>query len=312
MRYLSKKLAALIITLFIISALAFLAFQIIPGDPATAKLGTEATPLRVEALRAEMGLDRPLPVRYLSWLRDFFFGDMGTSYSYNISVRDMLANKVPVTAALSGLSFLIIIIISIPVGVLSSKNEDGIISRLVTVLNQLMMAVPPFFLGIIFTLLFGAILKIFTPGNFMSYTQDLGGFLIYMIFPALSIALPKSAMTVKLLRSSISDELGRDYVRTAYSRGNTRSSVLYRHVLRNAIIPVITLLTMTLADIVAASVVVEQVFNIPGLGRLLVSSIANRDFPVTQAIALILASLVVVLNFLTDLIYRYVDPRIKL
>jgi len=312
MKYFFKKLTSLIITLFLISILAFLAFQIIPGDPAVSKLGTEATPERLEALREEMGLNRPVVVRYLIWLQEFLTGDMGTSYNYDLSVREMLGNRVPVTAALSLLSFFLIILISIPVGVLSSKNVDGLASRLTAVVNQVIMAVPPFFLGIFFTLIFGFIFQLFTPGIFVAYQESPGQFFVYLLFPALAIAIPKSAMAVKFLRGSISDELNRDYVRTAYSRGNTRTAVLYRHVLRNALIPVVTFLTMTLADIVASGIIIEQVFSIPGIGRLLLSSIGTRDYPIVQAIVVLLAFIVVLLNFITDLLYKYVDPRIKI
>ena len=162
------------------------------------------------------------------------------------------------------------------------------------------------------TLFFGLILHWFTPGGYVSYTQSAGRFLGYLIFPALAIALPKAAMAVKLLRSSVLEEMKLDYVRTAYSRGNRTKSVLYRHVLKNALIPVVTFLGMTLADMVAGSIIIEQVFNIPGLGRILLTSISNRDYPVVQAIIVCIAFLVIFVNFAVDLIYKLVDPRITL
>lgn len=174
------------------------------------------------------------------------------------------------------------------------------------------MAIPPFFSGILITLLFGLILHWFTPGGYVSYTQSVWRFLGYLIFPALAIALPKAAMAVKLLRSSVLSEMKLDYVRTAYSRGNRTKSVLYRHVLKNALIPVVTFLGMALADMVAGSIIIEQVFNIPGLGRILLTSISNRDYPVVQAIIVCIAFLVIFVNFAVDLIYKLVDPRITL
>ena len=311
MKYLLKKIGTLIITLFAVSLLAFLAFQIIPGDAATHILGTEATPERLAALRHEMGLDRPMMVQYFDWLGQFLFGDMGQSYSYSISVREMLAPKLPITLTLTGMAFLMILLISVPVGVWQGKHAGELPEVAVGVLGQIIMAFPPFFLGMIFTLVFGLILHLFTQGQFVNYTESVPGFLQYLFFPALAIALPKIAMTVKLLRSSVILELRKDYVRTARSRGRKFASVLRTHVLRNALIPVVTFLAMTIAVIAAGSIIIEQVFSIPGIGRLLLASILNRDFPVVQAIVVMMAFLVVFINFLVDVLYQFIDPRIR-
>lgn len=312
MKYFIKKLVSLIITLLLISLLAFLAFQIIPGDAAVAKLGTQATPERLEALREEMGLNGPVFLRYIGWLRDFFSGDMGKSYTYDLTVREMLGKRVSVTGTLTLMSFVLIVLISIPVGLFSSRKTEGVFAKTVNLINPVIMAVPPFFIGVILTYVFGLVLKLFTPGGFISFSESPAEYFLYLLFPAISIALPRGAMTIKIFRGNIADEMGQDYVRTAFSRGNTRRSALYYHVLRNTLIPTITFLAITAADIVAGSVVVEQVFGIPGLGRLLVSSISNRDYPVAQAIIVIIAFVVIFLNFLSDLIYQYVDPRVRL
>ena len=174
------------------------------------------------------------------------------------------------------------------------------------------MAIPPFFSGILITLLFGIILRWFTPGGYVSYDVNFGQFVAYLFFPALAIALPKAAMAVKLLRTSVASQVKMDYTRTAYSRGNTTKDVFYRHILKNALIPVITFLGMTLADMVAGSIIIEQVFNVPGLGRILLTSIQNRDYPVVQAIIVCIAFLVIFVNFLVDIAYRAIDPRITL
>lgn len=312
MKFFIKKLLSLVITLFLISLLAFIAFQIIPGDAAVAKLGTQATPERLEALRSEMGLTGPVYLRYINWLKDFFSGDMGRSYTYDLTVREMLEKRVSVSVTLTLMSFALIVLISTPIGLFSSRKTEGIFARTVNIINPVIMAIPPFFAGIIITYFFGLVLKIFTPGGFTDISEGAGSYFLYMLFPAIAIALPKSAMTIKLFRNNIADEMGQDYVRTAFSRGNTRRTVLYYHVLRNTLIPMVTFLAMTFADIVAGSVVVEKVFGVPGLGRLLVSSISNRDYPVAQAIIVIIAFLVIFLNFLSDFIYQYVDPRVRL
>ena len=217
---------------------------------------------------------------------------------------EMLAGKLPITLVLTAISFTIITVISIPLGIILAKFEGTWLDRIFTTLNQTIMSIPPFFIGIVLSYIFSIVLKVFVHGDFVSYTVDPVKFVKYLFFPAISIAIPRIAMTVKLLRSSIIGEMDKDYVRTAFSRGNSRDSVLYRHVLKN--------LAVTIADIVAGSIIIEQVFGIPGLGRLLVSSIFNRDFPVVQAIVVILAILVVTVNTLADIINQYIDPRIKL
>jgi peptide/nickel transport system permease protein len=312
MKYIAKKLIALIITLFIVSLLAFLAFQVIPGDPTTSLLGTSATPQQVAELRSELGLDRPVIERYADWLVNFLRGDMGTSYSYKMAVSSMISVKLPITLILTAMAFVMTVAVSIPLGIYAARKEGGVIDRCITVLDQIVMSVPPFFIGILCCWIFGIILRMFTPGAFVSYTKDLPAFIIYMIFPALSIAVPRIAMTVKMLRSSILEQMGQDYVRTAYSRGNSRKTALQRHVLRNALIPVVTFIAVSVAEMLAGSIIIEQVFTIPGIGRLLLTSISSRDFPVVQAIVVILAFWVVAVNFIADVLYQYIDPRIRL
>lgn len=310
MKRIFNKFLIMLVTLLAVSFLVFLALSIIPGDAATNMLGTQATPEKIEALREEMGLNDPFFVQYFRWLSGCIKGDFGTSYSYHMSVSSLIMDKLPITITLTIFSFMIIFLVSIPLGVFIAKHTGGIIDRILTVINQIVMSIPPFFSGILITLVFGLILGLFTPGGFVSYKTDVAGFIGYLIFPSIAIAIPKISMTVKLLKESILEEYKKEYVRTAYSRGNSTTQVLYKHVLKNAIIPVITFLGMTLADIVAGSIVVEQVFGIPGLGRILLTSISNRDYPVVQAIIIILAVIILVINFIVDIIYHKVDPRI--
>ena len=230
-------------------------------------------------------------------------GDLGVSYSYNVPVKELLHGRIGVTAALSLLAFVMVVLISIPLGLRLAEKAGKTVDRIMTVIGQIMMAIPPFFIGIIFTSVFGLALRLFVAGKFVSISESFWGFWGYLFFPALAIALPKSAMTVKLLRSSILSELDEDYVRTAYSRGHSRKSALRYHVLRNSLMPVITFLAVTLADIVAGSIIIEQVFLIPGIGRLLLLAISNRDFPVVLAIVMIIAALVIFVNFLAEIFH---------
>lgn len=324
MKYFIKKLITLIMTLFLVSVAAFLAFQIIPGDVVTSILGTEATPEREEQLREELGLDKPPVVRYFSWAGGVLRGDLGRSYRYSknmnemMPVSELIGDKLPVTLWLAALSLVLIVLVSIPLGVLwarsaSSGNSGAghFLDAALGVLTQATMAVPSFFLGILVTYLFGILLKLFAPGGYISYQEDFMGFLGYLLFPALSIALPKIAMTARFLRNSMLTELQSDYVRTAYSKGCTRRRVLYGHVLRNAMMPVVTFLGMIIAEIVAGSIVIEQVFGLPGIGRLLISSINTRDFPVVEILILYITFVVIFVYFLVDILYRVIDPRIS-
>lgn len=302
----------MVITLIVVSVCVFVAFSLIPGDPATRKLGTEATAEQVAALRAQMGLDAPLHVRYLTWITSFVKGDFGISYQTGDAVRSLLAKRIPVTFFLALIAFCMTVVIAIPVGILTAKYENSWPDRIVTVLNQIIMSVPPFFSGILLSTLFGLILRWFTPGAYVSYDTSFRAFLGYMLLPAFCVALPKAAMTIKLLRSSMIEEAGRDYTRTAYSRGNTIDGVMYGHILKNAMIPVVTFLGMALADLLAGSIVIEQLFSIPGISRTLITSISNRDYPVVMAVIMGIAATIVTVNLIVDLVYRAIDPRVSL
>ncbi|HIT32728.1 MAG TPA: ABC transporter permease [Candidatus Enterenecus stercoripullorum] len=307
-----KRLGLLVVTLLLVTILAFLAFSILPGDPTTSILGVDATAEQIAALRARLGLDLPLWQRYLNWVGGLVTGDLGQSYNYAMPVAQLLGSRIAVTATLAGMSFLLIVAIALPLGILCARYEGGVVDKALTVLGQVTMSIPNFLLGFALTYVFSLMLRWFTVGSFTSAAQQgVGAYLGYLFFPALAIALPRAAMTVKMLRGSILSEMGQDYIRTAYSKGNSKSGVLWHFVLRNAMIPVITFLAMTIADIVAGSIVVEQVFAVGGVGQMLVTSIGNRDYPVVQAIVALIAVVVVVCNFLADALYRVMDPRLR-
>ena len=304
-------------TLFFVSVAAFLAFQIIPGDVVASILGTEATPEREAQLREELGLNKPPVQRYIDWVTDVMRGDLGESYRYSknmnemMPVAELIGDKLPVTLWLAALSMILIVAVSIPLGVLWARSSNHFLDAVMGVITQASMAIPSFFLGILVTYLFGILLKFFAPGGYVSYKKDFGRFLQYLLFPALSIAIPKIAMTARFLRNSMLEELKSDYVRTAYSKGCTGRRVMYGHVLRNALMPVVTFLGMIIAEIVAGSIVVEQVFGLPGIGRLLISSISTRDFPVVEILILYITFVVIFVYFLIDILYRVIDPRIS-
>lgn len=312
MNYYVRKMISFILTLMFVSALAFILFQIIPGDSAIAKLGMNAEPEAVEALRESLGLNDSLGVRFFHWISGVVKGDFGASSQYGVSVSSLLADRFTVTVWLGVLAIVMIIVFSLPLGIWCSRREGGIADRTISFLSQIFMAVPPFFMGIIMTLLFGIVLKLFTPGGYHAPAEGFLSFLGFMIFPALAVALPRIGMTVKFMKSSIQRELRSDYVRTAVAKGNTRNEVLWKHVLKNSLLPVITFIGMLFAEVLAGSIMIEQVFNLPGMGRLLVSAISNRDFPVVQAVVMYIALIVIAANFIVDILYQIVDPRVRL
>lgn len=311
MKYWLKKTVALVATLLVAALLTFLAFEVIPSDAAMTKLDIDATQEEIDALREKLGLNRPLLARYASFLAGAVRGDFGESTNYGMPVGSLLGKRLGVTVGLALYSFILIVVVSLPLGLLFARRNSGRGGGLSTFVTQTMMAVPPFFLGMIFSLVFGVILRWFTPGAYVSAGEDFGGFLSFMFFPALSVAIPKIGMTVRFFQSSVNEQLYADYVRTAKSKGCSRRRILLHHVMKNALVPVITFLTMVMAEILAGSIVIEQVFNLSGIGRLLAVSISNRDYPVVRAIILYTTTVVVILNYITDLICRALDPRIQ-
>ncbi|MCQ2543729.1 MAG: ABC transporter permease [Lachnospiraceae bacterium] len=310
-KYIFKKLIFLIITLLVASFVIFLIFELVPGDPVLDKLGTRATPESIEALTIKWGLDKPFMVRYFRFVTGIFTLDFGTSYTYGMSVSSLLAEKLIINLFLSVLAIVIVTAVSIPLGIYVAKHSGGIVDKLFYPLNQVAMSVPPFILGMFITFIFGVILHLFRPGGYVSYKNDFWGFIYFLIFPAIALAIPKIAMCSRLLKSNILDESKKDYSLTAYARGNNTSGLLYKHVLKNAIMPTITFIGMIAADMIVSGIVIEQVFSIPGLGQLLVSSINTRDFPVVEAIVLMIALLIMVISFITDIIHGYLDPRVR-
>ncbi|MBQ9058992.1 MAG: ABC transporter permease [Atopobiaceae bacterium] len=309
MRYLLKKFGTMLITLVVVSLCLYLSFQLISGDPATRMLGTSATPERLAALRQELGLDQPVLLQYVRWLGAFVTGDLGTSYVYHQPVTELLSSKIIVTLSLALLSFVFMCIIAFPVGIYTAKHAGSVLDRIVLVVNQVIMAIPPFFSGIIISWVFGMILHLFAPGGYISYTKSIPQFVGYLVFPAIAIALPRAAQAARLIRGSILEEASKNYTRTAYSRGNSTNGVLFNHVLKHAFLPVLTFMGMSLGNMLAGSLVVERVFNIPGISNTLLTSIGNRDYPVVLAAVMWIASIIIIINFLVDVLYRVIDPR---
>jgi len=288
-------------------------FSVIPGDPASLLLGIGATDEQVAALREEMGLNRSLPARYLSWLGDFLSGNLGTSLRFvGEPISALILERLPVSFALALFSLFLTLCIAVPVSLCSVRREGSFADRAATVGTSVGVSVPNFFLGVLFIWVFGIGLRLFRPGMYIDYRVDFAGFVGFLFFPALAIAIPNAAILTKFLRSSLFREQRSDYVRTALSKGAGPALALRRHALRNALVPSVAVLGMIVADIFSGSVIIEQVFAIPGIGRLLIAAITSRDYPLLQALVVYIAFVVILANTLVDIVIQIIDPRIRI
>jgi len=312
MKYMMRKINILLITLFLVSVITFVAFHIVPGDPAMMILGTEASEEQLEALREELGTNKPVLEQYIDWIIGLLHGNLGNSIKYNKPVAELLYERIPVTLLLGFMVMILTLVIGIPLGVYGAYKKNSWLNPILNFFTVIGISVPGFFLSILVIWIFGLILKWFTPGGYISFRENLLGFLHFMIFPAISIAVPEVAILVKYIRACVITEQEAEYVRTARSKGNKESAILFHHILKNALVSVIPLIGMMMGNILGGSLIVEQVYGIPGVGRLLISSVTSRDFPLIQSLVLYLTAIIVVINFLADLLIQLIDPRIRL
>ena len=312
MRYFVKKLGIMLITLFVISIVTFWLFHIVPGDPAAMMLGTSASQEQLDDLREELGLDRPLVEQYTEWITGAVHGDFGKSIMYRKPVANLLKGKLSVSLALGAMALALVILIGIPLGVFTAGRKHAISEQLLNFVNILGISIPGFFLSILLIWVFGLILHWFTPGRFVTFARNPVKFLQFMIWPAIAIAIPQTCVLSKYIRTAVIEEVRSDYVRTARSKGSTKFRIMYVHVLKNAIISVVPLIGMIVSGIFSGSIVIEQVFGIPGIGRLLIASVTSRDYPTVQTLVMYIAILILVVNFIVDILIQILDPRIRI
>jgi peptide/nickel transport system permease protein len=309
--YLIKRTFILFLTLVLVSITIFAVLMVIPGDPAQIILGIHATPETLQTLRHQLGLDRPVVIQYLSYMKNLAMGDMGRSITYDVPIRSLIFSRLQVTVPLATLSMIFAILISIPMGIYSSLHRNRVGDYGVMVFSQIGLAVPAFWAGILLILLFAVMLQWFPAGGFQLWLADPLKALKSLFLPALSLGLVRAAVLTRMTRSSMLEVLGEDYIRTARSKGLPKRTVAYKHAFRNAIIPVITIMGLQAGELLAGAIIIENVFYLPGAGRLVFEAIGQRDLPVIQGIVLFIATMIVVINFLMDVIYRYLDPRIR-
>ena len=302
----------MLLTVFLVSVITFVSFEVIPGDPVLSRLGVDADEAQIEALSRELGLDDPLPTRFFRWISGIFTGNLGLSSRYSRPVSELILDRLPVTLSLATISLILIVSVGIPLGILSAKYGDRIPGLSISIVSQIGMAIPSFWTGIILIYVFGLILKWFSPGGYTPWSESPAEAFKSLLLPSVAIALPSIATVIRYTRNTVMEQMKNDYVRTALSKGLKMNAVLFRHVLKNAIIPVITILGMITANILGGSIVIEQVFTLPGIGRLLINAISTRDLPLVQGMILYISLMIVIINFLIDIVYTIIDPRIKL
>jgi len=306
-----RRLAALAVTLLLASLAIFLVLEVLPGDPAAIMLGTEAREDTLAALRRQMGLDRPAHERYLAWLGGALTGDLGLSMTYRVPVADLVADRLAVTIPLALLAILISTALAVPLGVIAAANHEKPADHGVMLFSQIGVAIPNFWFGILLILFFSTYLGWFSAGGFPGWSAGPWPAFKALLLPAVALALPQAAILARVTRSSVLEVLGEDFVRTARAKGLTRRVALRRHVLRNALIPVVTVMGMQFSFLVAGAILVENVFTLPGLGRLLFQAMSQRDLVVIKDVVLLFAALVIVVNFAVDLAYAWLDPRLR-
>jgi peptide/nickel transport system permease protein len=300
-----------IIVLFIVTIIVFLLMQLVPGDPARSMLGLGASEEQVEALRHELGLDRPIIVQYGNWLSGIIHGDLGYSIKYRVSVSSLIADYWPITMHLAFVAFILSTVLGIGAGIICAVRRGGILDSLITLLSNIGIAVPVFWLGILGVYYFGFKLGWVPIGGYTSPFSDFWLSARQTILPIICMAVPAIAILSRQTRSSMLEVVRQDYIRTATSKGLRERVVVTKHALKNALIPVITLLGIELSTLFAGSVLVENVFNIPGMGSLLVQSALSKDFLVVQACTLLFAALVILVNLFVDIAYGWLNPAIS-
>lgn len=310
LRYALKKLIILLVLLFLISLAVFAVLFLLPGDPAQIILGINATPETLANLRAELGLDQPFYQQYLEWIGKLFTGG-NRSINYDVPVYDLIGSRLAVTGPMALMAILFAVAISIPLGVYAARHQNRPGDFLVMGFTQLGLATPEFWLGILLILLLSVKLGLFSAGGFPGWSTDFFGSFKALLLPALALGLIRASILTRLTRSSMLDVLREDYVRTARAKGLKERAVVYGHGLRNGLIPVLTILGLQLGQLLAGAIIIENVYYLPGLGRLVFQAIGQRDLPVVRDIVLFLAAAVVVVNFIVDLVNGVIDPRVR-
>jgi peptide/nickel transport system permease protein len=310
--FLLQRLLIGLATLLVASMVVFAVMEILPGDPALLMLGMNASPEALSTLREQMGLNQPVIVRYLDWIGGLAIGDFGRSYTYSSPVIDLIAERAAVSLPLALMSLVLSTVIAIPVGLYSASRRGKLSDSLAMGTAQVGVAIPNFWFALLLIYVFAVWLRLVPAGGFPGWNAGIWPGVKSLILPAVALALPQAAILARVTRSALLEVLGEDYIRTARAKGMPRRTVLWRHALRNAMIPVLTILGLQFAFLLAGTIIIENVFYLPGLGRLVFQAITQRDLIVVEGVVMLLVATVVVVNLLVDLAYAFVDPRLRI
>ena len=310
-KYMGKRFLFTILTLILVTIFLFLLTHVSGADPAKIMLGTNATPEAVEAMRAKLGLDRPWYVQYFSWISDLLHGDLGTSYYRDEKVSDLLVKYFKPTLALAIYSELIAIIIGVPMGIMQAKNKGKASSVIISTITLIGLSIPGFLLGLFLMFFFSVKIKIFPVSGYKAITEGFGEHIKSLVLPSLALGLSQAALITRTTNSAMLEVLNSEYIKTARAKGVNEKTIFWKHALRNAMIPIITVCGQSFAVLFGGAVVIETIFNISGLGTLVYNSISNRDYSIIQGAVLVIALVYVVINLLVDVLYGIEDPRIR-
>jgi peptide/nickel transport system permease protein len=309
--YVFRKVGQALLTLFIASIVVFFGVRALPGDAATAMSSEGASPEVLAQIRQQYALDKPLPVQYADWIGHVFTGNLGTSPQTGLAVSAVLADRIPVTLELAVVALLLALVVSIPIGIFAAVKQNSAFDYLSTTGSMLGLAVPHFWFGILFILLFAVRLHWLPASGFVPFATDPVSNLEHIIMPATVLAIGLAAVLIRQMRSAMLQSLGEDYIRTARAKGLAQSAVIGKHALRNSLTAVVTVVGLHVGALISGVVVTEEIFVVPGMGKLSLDSVFNRDYPTLQAVVLITASVYIVVNLLTDLVYSALNPRVR-
>lgn len=310
-RYFLTRVTSLLVTLVVVSLVTFLVLRIIPGDPAQIILGIDTPGDALRQLQAELGTDRPLVIQYGTWLGSVLRGELGISIRHKRPVLDLIIERLPVTLSLTGMALLVALVIGLPLGVLAATRRNTVADYGALLFTQLGQAVPSFWLGIMMIVAFALKVRWFPSGGYVGWTEAPLEAARHLLMPAIALSLVPAATIARIGRSAMLEVLQEDFVRTARAKGLPESRVIYVHTLWNALIPTVTVIGLQLGTLLGGAIIVEQIFSLPGLGRLVLFAVFNRDWPLIQGLVFFVATLTIVLNFLVDVSYGLLDPRIR-
>ena len=309
--FIARRLLSAIPVLFVVSLMTFLIMWLVPGDVSAEIGGTDATAEQIQQIRERFGIDRPLFERALTWYGNLLRGDLGYSYLLNRSVIDAVLERIPVTLSLAGLALVLATIMGTLLGILAAVRHNSWVDQGSMVAALIGLSIPDFWFGLVLIILFGVTLGWLPTGGFVPITEDFVGWVRYMTLPALTLAFTQMGVIARMTRSSMLDVLDQDFVRTARAKGMRAGTVIFKHALRNALVPIVTVVGVTAGVLLSGAVVIESVFSLPGVGRLIVGSIQRRDFPVIQGGLLVTAAIFVFVNIVVDMLYGWLDPRVR-